>query len=130
MEADGMTYLDTHVVVWLYAFGSTKLSDRACELIEQSTKPLISPMVMLEMQFLYEIHRIVVVPRAIFNYLSDRIALEICDRELSKVIEIAMQQTWTRDPFDRMITSQAAVSNDILITKDQSIQGHYPHAVW
>jgi PIN domain nuclease of toxin-antitoxin system len=125
-----MTYLDTHVVVWLYAFGTEKLSDRACELIEQSTRPQISPMVMLELQFLYEIHRIVVTPRAIFNYLSERMALEICDRDFGKVIAIAMQQTWTRDPFDRMITAQAAVNNDILITKDQSIQSHYPHAVW
>lgn len=43
-----MIYLDTHVVVWLYAFGAEKLSKRARELMEQPSSLLISPMVLLE----------------------------------------------------------------------------------
>jgi hypothetical protein len=55
-----MIDLDTHVVVWLYAFGSKKLSEQACELLERSPKLLISPMVLLELEFLQEIGKLAV----------------------------------------------------------------------
>jgi PIN domain nuclease of toxin-antitoxin system len=125
-----MIYLDTHVVVWLYAFGSKKLSEQACELIERSPNLLISPMVLLELEFLHEIGKLAVVPQALCGYLADRIALEICQREFQEVVRGAMQQSWTRDPFDRLITAQAALNDDVLITKDRSIRNHYHRATW
>jgi len=57
-------YLDTHVVVWLFSGESEKISNRALELIEEC-ELLVSPMVMLELEFLYEIGRL--------NYKSDEI---------------------------------------------------------
>jgi PIN domain nuclease of toxin-antitoxin system len=130
METGRMIYLDTHVAVWLYAFGAKKLSERASVLIERSPKLLISPMVLLELEFLHEIGKLAVAPQALCGYLADSIALEICQREFQEVVRGALQQTWTRDPFDRMITAQAALNNDVLITKDRFIRNHYPRATW
>ena len=53
-----MIYLDTHVVLWLYALRGEGLSRRACQLIEESVTVLISPMVLLELAYLYEIDRL------------------------------------------------------------------------
>jgi len=125
-----MIYLDTHVVVWLYAFAAQKLSERALELIEESPQVLISPMVLLELEFLHEIGKIAVLPRIIHEYLAERIALEICGRDFQEVVRGALRQSWTRDPFDRMITAQAALGNNILITKDRLIRDRYPQAIW
>lgn len=49
-----MIYLDTHVVVWLYAGLTAKLSDLAKLLINKH-ELYISPIVRLELQYLYEI---------------------------------------------------------------------------
>lgn len=125
-----MIYLDTHVAVWLYAFAGERLSTRALELIDESPQILVSPMVLLELEFLHEIGRIAVPSRTIHEYLADKIALEICGKNFQEVVRNAIQQTWTRDPFDRMITAQAALGNDTLITKDRLIHAHYPHAIW
>ena len=125
-----MIHLDTHVVVWLYAFGRQRLSERACELIEDSPRTLISPMVLLELEFLREIGKLTVAPSTICDYLADAIGLEICEKNFLDVVRRAMEQTWTRDPFDRMITAQAALEENVLVTKDRLIRGHYPRATW
>lgn len=125
-----MIYLDTHVVVWMYAFGAKRLSERACQLIEDSTEVLISPMVLLEIEFLREMGKLAVAPTIIFDYLSERIGLEICRRNFHEVLWLAMQQSWTRNPFDRIITAQAALGDNLLITKDRFIHDHYPRSAW
>jgi PIN domain nuclease of toxin-antitoxin system len=46
------------------------------------------------------------------------------------VIEYAAQQSWARDPFDRIIVAQAAAAGKELITKDRTIHQHYHLARW
>jgi PIN domain nuclease of toxin-antitoxin system len=46
------------------------------------------------------------------------------------VIDAAVQMKWTRDPFDRLITAQAAVYKNILLTKDETIRKNYLKALW
>lgn len=50
-------YLDTHVVVWLYEKDEQRISPLARELIESSDL-LVSPMVLLEVEYLFETGRI------------------------------------------------------------------------
>ena len=125
-----MIYLDTHVVVWLYAFGSQKLSEQAYKLIEQSDKVLISPIVLLEIELLGEIGKLTVRSETISGYLTERGLLEVCRSEFGEVVNAALGQTWTRDPFDRLITAQAALNRGILITKDRTIRDNYSRAAW
>lgn len=130
MEAGTVIYLDTHVVLWLYADGGNGLSNDAREGIETAFDLLISPMVLLELDFLHEIDRITVNSESIFTYLEQRIGLKHCSQPFIKVVQSASRQTWTRDLFDRIICAQAALSEAPLITKDQTIHEHYPHALW
>ncbi len=125
-----MIYLDTHVVVWLYAGKGEDLSDRARQLIEASASILISPMVLLELDYLHETGRITIGSNPIFDNLHQQIGLDTCERPFHDVIRLASKQTWTRDPFDRIITAQAAIAQNFLITKDTIIRHHYAQAAW
>jgi PIN domain nuclease of toxin-antitoxin system len=43
---------------------------------------------------------------------------------------MAESLAWTRDPFDRIIVGQAAIRNDLLLSKDETIRAHYNGGVW
>ncbi len=124
-----MIYLDTHVVVWLYVGDLSKFSNPAKTAL--NTHPVvISPMVILELSYLQEIGRVKTQPSVMFDYLSDRIGLKISDVPFEQVIASAVQQIWTRDPFDRVIVGHAAVHGCELVTKDDEIRDNYIHTVW
>jgi len=124
-----MIYLDTHVVAWLYAGEARLFSRQACELIE-SNDLFVSPIVLLELQYLYEIGRLKTEAATISENLSERVGLQLCRSPLMQVISEAMLQSWTRDPFDRMIVATAVSNNASLLTKDRTIRDHYGGACW
>lgn len=124
-----MIYLDTHVVVWLYAGLTERFSEATQKLLNQEDL-LISPMVQLELQYLYEINRVTVNAQSVITDLNQRIGLTICAKPFSAIIVQATQVTWTRDPFDRIIVAHANLDNNTLISKDQTILTHYPLAHW
>jgi PIN domain nuclease of toxin-antitoxin system len=124
-----LIYLDTHVVVWLYAGQVKKLSERAIDLINNN-EILISPVVRLELRYLCEIQRITDEATQIVSDLSARIGLKICDKNFNTIISNTLNHSWTRDPFDRIIVAHADVNHNILITKDQNILTNYKKAVW
>ncbi|MGK7892480.1 MAG: type II toxin-antitoxin system VapC family toxin [Microcystaceae cyanobacterium] len=124
-----MIYLDTHVVVWLYAGLTDKLTDLAKTLINDHDV-YISAIVRLELQYLYEIERISVQPDSIISDLSDQIDMRICDRNFNDIISHALSIAWTRDPFDRIITANAMLNSNLLLSKDRNILSHYPYAKW
>jgi PIN domain nuclease of toxin-antitoxin system len=122
-------YLDTHVALWLYAGETQRVSKRAAAAINR--EPLaLSPVVLLEMQYLREIGRITVAPKVVVTDLGRRLGLAVEDRATLPLIEQALDLSWTRDAFDRLIVAQAALDNAWLITRDRLILKHYPKAVW
>lgn len=125
-----MIYLDTHVVLWLYARKGEGLSARARRLIEDEPEIAISPMVLLELDYLYEIGRTTLSSAPVYDYLYQHIEIQVCKKSFTDIIRMASKQTWTRDPFDRIITAQAAIDRNNLITKDKTIRKNYKKAVW
>lgn len=125
-----MIYLDTHVVIWIYSGRIQSLSQRARRLIEYEPQILISPMVLLEMDYLHEIGRITLGAAPVFEYLHEKIGLQICSKSFIDIIKAASELPWIRDPFDRIIIAQAAIERNRLITKDKVILDHYEYAVW
>ena len=123
-----MTYLDTHVVVWLYE-GAGKLSRSALERVQNDVL-FISPAVILELQFLYEIRRLSLTGPKLVAALADDIGLGVCQLEFQSVVDSALNQSWIRDPFDRLIVAHAAANDAPLITKDEKMRRHYKRAVW
>ncbi len=124
-----MIYLDTHLVVWLYAGLSERFSERARKLINQDDL-FISPVVRLELQYLYEIQRVTDDAYTIVVDLINRIGLLVCDKPFDNVVTSAMKFSWTRDPFDRLIVAHAALNDNILLSKDQNILANYAHSRW
>ena len=124
-----MIYLDTHVVVWLYDGQVGKLSKAAAQKI-QDEELLISPAVILELQFLHEIQRLRPTASHMVTTLAKEIALRVCDLPFIAVVESASEQKWVRDPFDRLIVAHANVNESPLVTKDERIRKYYRRAVW
>lgn len=124
-----MIYLDTHAVVALYSGETKKLSDRGRRLLDEK-QILISPMVILELEFLREIKRIEVQALDIVNALVEEICLKICPLPFPKIISQSLTENWTRDPFDRLIVAHARAGKGPLLTKDGQMQDNYPQAFW
>ena len=124
-----MIYLDTHIVVWLYA-GLLEKFSQSVKTILNENELLISPIVRLELQYLYETERVTKPALVVVADLANRIGLRVCEKAFNAVISQAITMTWTRDPFDRLIVANAALNDNILISKDQNILEHYLHARW
>ena len=124
-----LVYCDTHVIVWLYANELSLFPRQAIKLMELN-QLMISPAVILELEYLYEVGKIKVGSQKIFNELEKAIDLKICPQPFIKVIEESLKKSWTRDPFDRLITAQASIMKSSLLTRDETIHKNYPHAVW
>lgn len=125
-----LIYLDTHVVVWLYAQGAAALSPRAADHIEAASEIRCSPMVRLEVQYLFEIGRVTEPALGVFDALSAALGLRMCDLPFFAVVRESERQDWTRDPFDRLIVAQASLAGAPLLTKDETIHAAYSRTVW
>ncbi len=122
-------HLDTHVIVWLYAGDRSRIPSRAAAALDHAHL-VYSPVSGLEITYLYEIGRVTVSSQTILDYLRDRIGLTPDDTPFLVVAREAERLSWTRDPFDRMITAAAAVHGHPLVTADEAIRSHYEGAVW
>lgn len=124
-----LAYLDTHVVVWLYSGLVDKLSRKAARTIETSLLRA-SPLVELELQYLYEIGRLKPNAEEVLSTLLEEIGLLSSDPPLQALARQAVNLNWTRDPFDRLITAEALLARAPLVTKDEMIRKHYAQAIW
>jgi len=128
MEA-GLVHLDTHLVVWLYSGYVNLIPPKIVAAIDDNSL-LISPMVALEIQYLYETGRISVPADVILEDLDLRIGLRLDRLSFARVVRQSLKESWTRDPFDRLIVAQARIRQIPLLTKDRSIKKHYTNAQW
>jgi PIN domain nuclease of toxin-antitoxin system len=92
---------------------------------------LISPAVLIELNFLQQIGRIIRNPLDLAKQLRIQLDVRICNHSFADLAETALFETWTRDPFDLLIVSHAKANNySILVTQDAKIRKHYPKAIW
>ncbi|MGH8925871.1 MAG: type II toxin-antitoxin system VapC family toxin [Acidimicrobiia bacterium] len=124
-----MIFLDTHVAIWL-ADGQTKrLSSKAVKSIDGSDSVSISPLVLLEMQFLVEAGRLTHPTDSITKALAIA-GIGVHDGSLTEIATKAIELGWTRDPFDRLIAGHASAFRAALVTKDQTLLDNYSRAIW
>lgn len=125
-----IAYLDTHVVVWLAENRTDKLSAPALDAINENTL-LISPAVLIELNFLYQIGRILRAPGDLARQMRMQLGVTVCNHSFADLTETALFENWTRDPFDLLIVSHAKSNNYApLITHDEKIRQYYPKALW
>jgi PIN domain nuclease of toxin-antitoxin system len=128
-EEPELTYLDTHVVMWLYDGLVERLSKRAAAAVE-SGRLRACGMVELELQHLREVGRIRPSPQEVLRTLEESIGVHRSERALASVAAKACGLTWTRDPFDRMIVAEALLAGARLVTRDELILDNCESAVW
>lgn len=124
-----MILLDTHLMVWLYQDPHTLIPSPVRRRLE--AEPLgLSPFVRLELQYLSEVGKLTVSPETIVDELTPKLELAWTDPPAALVCQAALAMSWTRDPFDRLISAQATATGTPLVTRDRTIRKHLPLAWW
>jgi PIN domain nuclease of toxin-antitoxin system len=125
-----LVMIDTHIVIWLYTNRIDKISNKAQKSIE-SNQLLISPIVLLELQYLFETSKILAHSEEIYEDLCSRIGLKVEQNESwYRVAKEALKLSWTRDPFDRLIVAHTKLFRCCLITKDKLIRSNFEQTIW
>ena len=123
-------YLDTHVAVFLHDGLTEELSIEAKRLVEANDL-LISPMVFLEFEYLYQRKKIGVSARTLFTAINAAFGVVLCQFPFTAIAYEALDMRWTTDPFDRLIVAHASANREsVLITRDRPIRQNYHNARW
>lgn len=114
--------LDTHFLLWV-ASRSRRL--RPYRWLERYAPWGVSPVSLLEIQYLAEVGRIEVRnPQFTDTVLHDPRFL-VDEVPLLPLVREAETLSWTRDPFDRLLAAHSSVRRVALCTLDVSLQAHH-----
>ncbi len=97
--------LDTHVLVWLH--GGRR--DRIPPAVQRrlNDEPLgVSPLVGLELAYLYEVGKVRSPSRAVLEELGPALGLVVADMPVAVVCEASLGLTWARDERRRRIRDE------------------------
>ena len=130
MTAYSPAYLDTQVVIWLATGKLSRFSSNTRDLLE-ATDLVLSPIALLELEYLYELKRIKLPARDIQRKVEHELGVRLCELPFATITGAALDEKWSRDPFDRMIVANAKANGFAwLISADVEIRKHYPRTVW
>jgi PIN domain nuclease of toxin-antitoxin system len=115
--------LDTHFVLWIVT-GADRL--RSFPWIERYRPWGISPVSLLEIQYLSEIGRIEIQNPQFTDTLAEDPRFVIDEIPLVPLMRRAIELTWTRDPFDRLIAAHSSVRRVPLCTTDRNLRENHP----
>jgi PIN domain nuclease of toxin-antitoxin system len=121
--------IDTHIALWLYAGLADRIPPSARELIDEHG-PHISPIAILELEYLHEVGRARDPLATMLGALRQDVGLEVADASVADLVQAAADLSWTRDPFDRLISAHAIVAGARLLTADRMILDNLPQATW
>ena len=129
MVGTEVIYLDTHVLIWLWLGESGKLGREARKAIDRNE--IVAPAAaVLELEFLHELGRLKPTASKVTSTLATDIGLRVCDLPFRTIVDHALAEGWTRDPFDRLIVANAKAAGAPLVTKDARMREHYARTVW
>lgn len=114
--------LDTHFLIWL-VLGSTRLEEFAW--LDAYRPWGVSPVNLLEMQFLSEVGRLKVRNPDFADAVAADARFVIDDAPLAAVFRKALALDWTRDPFDRLLAAHSLTRRVPLCSIDETIRRHH-----
>lgn len=123
-----MIHLDTHVAIWLRT-GDSKRLKPVMRIIEREEVAL-SPFVVLELQALFEIGRLRETGRWISEALEQDYGIAITTGGIERAGDRALDLSFTRDPYDRLIAGHALAANATLLTEDEVLRANVSCARW
>ena len=129
MDEAKVVHLDTHILIWLFEGSAGRLTKAARRAIDASAI-VASPAAVFELELLYEIGRRRSPAKALISALHSEIGLDVCALPFRSVVDHAIAEAWTRDPFDRLIVANAKAARVSLITSDEKILANYSRAIW
>ena len=123
-----IVHLDTHAAVWLRMGDLRRL--RPVRAVLARAELRLSPYALLELQALFEIGRLRETGRWIADRLREDHDVELTHDGLADATERAMDFSFTRDPFDRLIAGHAAAAKATLLTADESLLKNLSFTKW
>lgn len=123
-----MIHLDTHVAVWLRSGDKKRLRPVRGVLDRDDLR--LSPFVVLELQALFEIGRLRETGRWIAERLAEDHGVLVYDGGLGEAANRALDLSFTRDPYDRLIAAHALASGASLLTVDETLLSYVSCARW
>jgi PIN domain nuclease of toxin-antitoxin system len=114
--------LDTHLLIWI-VLESKRISEFPWL---GGYRPWgVSPVALLEIQFLSEAGRLSVRNPEFMEAISEDDRFVIDDPPLEPVFRHAVSLSWTRDPFDRLLSAHSLTRRIPLCSVDDTIRGHH-----
>lgn len=124
------SYIDTQIAVWIALGELDRLSTAATQHIRNANL-LISPAVVLELEFLYEIKRFTLRAQDITRKLEHEVGARVCGLGFAEIVAVSLDEKWTRDSFDRLIVAHAKANGlSPLVSADRMIHQNYVRAIW
>lgn len=123
-----MIHLDTHVAIWLRAGDKKRL--RPIRAVLALDELRVSPFVVLELQALFEIGRLRETGRWIAERLAEDHGVIVHQAGLAQAADRALDLSFTRDPYDRLIAAHALAAGASLLTVDETLLAHVSCARW
>lgn len=114
-----MILLDTNAVIWLLVS-----HPRAATLLAGPERLALSPVSLLELQFLAEVGRIQLAPGHVVESIAVDQRWRVDSPSVRALCEAALPIGWTRDPFDRLLAAHALLRHWPLATGDRRLIAH------
>lgn len=114
--------LDTHFLLWTL-LGSGRLE--AFPWLDRYRPWGISPVSLLEIQYLAEAGRLEASNPELSERISEDPRFVVDEVPLVPLIRRALEQGWTRDPFDRLLAAHSAARRIPFATVDRTIREHH-----
>lgn len=114
--------LDTHFLLWVVT-GSRRLREHAWVLDQGALG--VSPVSLLELQFLHEVGRIRLDNPAFSEAVASDARFVIDEAPMLPLFQRAVALSWTRDPFDRLLCAHSELRRVPLCSLDRGIQQHH-----
>ena len=114
--------LDTHILLWV-VFRDPRLDD--VPWLDRYLPWGVSPIAVLEIALLVESGRFGADVPALRERLGSDERFVVYDVSSDTLVRNAIPLSWTRDPFDRLISAHSAVRRVPLCTLDRRIRKHH-----
>lgn len=115
--------LDTHFLVWILT-GAGRIGEYPW--LDDHRPWGISPISLLELQYLSEIGRIELDAAGLLDALQSDGRFVLDEPALVPLVERALPLTWTRDPFDRLLAAHSTARRVPLCTVDRLLLKNHP----
>ena len=114
--------LDTHLLLWI-VLDSKRLTEFPW--LDRYRPWTLSPISLLEVAFLNEIGRFELRQPEFTQALMVDPRFVIDEVPLVLLVRHAIEATWTRDPFDRLLVGHSAARRLPFVTADRTIRDHH-----